>query len=176
MAIYSGSRINIAANAWTGLDNILIDDVSAEPHFSESVEGIRFKYKNTETMLKAKVEDDKLVLYKPDNALFREGFIKGITYNIDLSDSSLSGYHFAFSTTSDGGYNGTEAVDADEVALSETTLMVNIPQGSNINELYYYAKNHSGMGGLITILTETYQPKIHQAIYWPQTQFTNSQI
>ena len=127
------SRINIAANAWTGLDNILaVDDVSAEPHFSESVEGIRFKYKNTETMLKAKVEDDKLVLYKPDNALFREGFIKGITYNIDLSDSSLSGYHFAFSTTSDGGYNGgvalTEAVDADEVALSETTLMVNIPK------------------------------------------------
>ena len=50
-----------------------------------------------QTMLKVKAENGKFILYKPDNTLFKEEFIKGITYNIDISDSSLTHHPFNYS-------------------------------------------------------------------------------
>ena len=134
---------------WVQLD--MTTGANALPTLNNNAESLQ-------TMLKVKAENGKFILYKPDNTLFEEGFVKGITYNIDISDSSLTHHPFKLSATADGTHNGgVSLTDIDGVASSGDSLIINIPKESSINELYYYCNNHSGMGSSITMFNE---PKV----------------
>tara|TARA_R100001463_G_scaffold90605_1_gene145283 strand:+ start:2042 stop:3157 length:1116 start_codon:yes stop_codon:yes gene_type:complete len=75
---------------------------------------------------------------------------KGITYRFDVSDSSVSGHPFVFSTGSNGaGSSFTTGITTSGTAGSagayvEVTLEQDAP-----DHLGYYCSNHSGMGGLV---------------------------
>ena len=84
----------------------------------------------------------------------------GMKIKFDLSDSSLSGHNFKFSTTKDGTNNsgsefttnvtssGTAGSSGAFVQLEITpeTLGTATTSGSTTSVLYYYCSNHSGMG------------------------------
>lgn len=81
--------------------------------------------------------------------------IRGVTYRFFQEDSSNASHPLRFSTTSNGthgggseyltgvSYNGTPGQDN---AWTEISVASDAPAN-----LYYYCKNHSGMGGIINI-------------------------
>ena len=77
------------------------------------------------------------------------------TYTFDVSDSSVSGHPFRFSTTSDGTHGGgseyTSGVTVSGSAGSGgATVTFAVPVDAP-DQLYYYCSNHSGMGGGVTV-------------------------
>ena len=84
----------------------------------------------------------------------------GMKIKFDLSDGSLSGHNFKFSTTKDGTNNsgsefttnvtssGSAGSSGAYVQLEVTpeTLGTATTSGSTTSVLYYYCSNHSGMG------------------------------
>ena len=75
---------------------------------------------------------------------------KGITYRFDVSDSSVNGHPFVFSTETNGGGSSfttgitTSGTAGSAGAYVEVTLEQDAP-----DTLGYYCSNHSGMGGLV---------------------------
>ena len=90
-------------------------------------------------------------------------FTEGDTHYFDLSDSSLynavttNAHIFQLSTTSDGTHgSGTEyttgvtkSASYIEVGTTGAFLQIVVASGTAPNPLFYYCKNHSGMGGRI---------------------------
>tara|TARA_Y100000004_G_scaffold18246_1_gene18785 strand:- start:1186 stop:4158 length:2973 start_codon:yes stop_codon:yes gene_type:complete len=92
-----------------------------------------------------------------DDATFAQSAVtlnlqEGGTYTFDLSDSSMSGHPFVFSTTSNGTHGGgseyTTGVTKTGTAGSAGASIV-ITVASSAPTLYYYCSNHSGMGGQV---------------------------
>ena len=95
---------------------------NALPTLSNNAESLQ-------TMLKVKAENGKFILYKPDNTLFEEGFVKGNDYNIDISDSSLTHHPFKLSATADGTHTGgISLTNADGVTSSEIPWQLTYPK------------------------------------------------
>ena len=75
-------------------------------------------------------------------------------YRFDLSDSTLGSHPLRFSTTSNGTHNSgseyTVGVTTSEsyINIGETGAYIQIAVATDAPDLYYYCKNHSGMGGL----------------------------
>jgi hypothetical protein len=76
--------------------------------------------------------------------------IEGNTYRFDVSNGSVSGHPFKFSTTSNGTHGGgseyttgvtTSGNPGDNGAYVQIVVAIGAPQ------LYYYCQYHSGMGG-----------------------------
>tara|TARA_Y100001933_G_scaffold7468_3_gene6763 strand:- start:22257 stop:23153 length:897 start_codon:yes stop_codon:yes gene_type:complete len=81
----------------------------------------------------------------------------GFKYKFDLSDSSLSGHNFKFSTTRDGSHNGGSEFTTNvttvnspgstgayaQIEITPETLGI----AGAVTKLYYYCSIHSGMGG-----------------------------
>ena len=74
---------------------------------------------------------------------------KGSTYKFDISDSTVSGHPFRFSTTSDGTHAGGIIYTT---GVTVTSSYVEIIVASDAPTLYYFCTNHSGMGAKINIL------------------------
>ena len=74
---------------------------------------------------------------------------KGSTYKFDISDSTVSGHPFRFSTTSDGTHAGGIIYTT---GVTVTSSYVEIIVASDAPNLYYFCTNHSGMGAKINIL------------------------
>ena len=92
-----------------------------------------------------------------DTATFAQSAVtldlqEGGTYTFDLSDSSMSGHPFVFSTTSNGTHGGgaeyTTGVTKTGTAGSAGASIA-ITVAASAPTLYYYCSNHSGMGGQI---------------------------
>ena len=91
----------------------------------------------------------------------------GVTYKFDLSNDSMTGHDFKFSTTQDGTNNsGTELLDFDADTNVDVTYVgtpgtagsytqVVVPASGSPATVYYYCSNHAGMGGdgVVTIST-----------------------
>lgn len=75
---------------------------------------------------------------------------EGGVYKFDVSDSSVSGHPFRFSTTSDGSHGGgseyTTGVTTSGNA-GDVGAYVQISVANSAPTLYYYCTAHSGMGG-----------------------------
>jgi len=78
-------------------------------------------------------------------------------YRFDVSDSTISGHPFKFSTTSDGTHNsGTEyTTNVTTVGTAGNAgAYVEIEVTTSTPDLYYYCGIHSGMGGSITFVED----------------------
>ena len=80
---------------------------------------------------------------------------RGKTYVFDVSDSSVSGHPFRFSTTSDGTHGGGSSYTSGVTvtgSAGQTGAKVTfaVPHDAP-DTLYYYCTNHSGMGGSVTM-------------------------
>ena len=75
---------------------------------------------------------------------------ENFTYKFDVSDSSVGGHPFKFSTTSDGTHSGgseyTTGVTSSGTA-GQAGAYVQIVVAESAPTLYYYCQYHSGMGG-----------------------------
>jgi hypothetical protein len=81
---------------------------------------------------------------------------EGQTYTFGQSDSTKNTHPIRFSTTADGTHGGgveyTEGVTVLGVpGVAGSYVKFKVP--TNAPTLYYYCKNHSGMGGQINTLT-----------------------
>jgi len=88
-------------------------------------------------------------------------FYEGNTYVFDLSDTSMVGYDFKFSSTSDGTHAGgteytTNVTTSGTPGNLGAKVTIVVPSetpspnpGSSIGELYYYDSTHNNMGGKI---------------------------
>ena len=85
----------------------------------------------------------------------------GFKYKFDLSDSSLSGHNFKFSTVKDGTHNSGSEFTTNvttsgtpgsanayaQIEITPETMGISSSSGAATPTLYYYCSNHSGMGG-----------------------------
>tara|TARA_Y100001938_G_scaffold122679_1_gene171324 strand:+ start:306 stop:1181 length:876 start_codon:yes stop_codon:yes gene_type:complete len=85
----------------------------------------------------------------------------GMKVRFDISDSSLSGHNFKFSTTQDGNHNSGSEFTTNvttnssggntgayvQIEITPETMGTATATGSTIETLYYYCSNHAGMGG-----------------------------
>jgi len=75
----------------------------------------------------------------------------GFTYRFDLSDSSVGGHPFLFSTTQDGTHNSgssyTTGVTSNGTAGQSGAYIEITVDAATPDTLYYYCQHHSGMGG-----------------------------
>ena len=75
----------------------------------------------------------------------------GTTYTFDVSDSTVSGHPFKFSTTANGTRATPTAGTEYTTGVSGTTTITFTPTASTPQTLYYYCGSHANMGGTITI-------------------------
>ena len=78
-------------------------------------------------------------------------------YRFDVSDSSVSGHPFRFSTTSNGTHNSGSEYTTNVTVVGtagSAGAYVEIEVTSSTPDLYYYCSNHSGMGGSITFVSD----------------------
>lgn len=78
-------------------------------------------------------------------------------YRFDVSDSSVSGHPFKFSTTSDGTHNSGSEYTTNVTVVGtagNAGAYVEIEVTSSTPDLYYYCGNHNGMGGSITFVSD----------------------
>jgi hypothetical protein len=78
---------------------------------------------------------------------------RGSTYVFNVSDSSVSGHPFRFSTTSDGTHGGGSEYTTG-VTISGTSTVTIAVASDAPDLLYYYCSNHSGMGGRVDIVDQ----------------------
>ena len=85
----------------------------------------------------------------------------GFKYKFDLSDSSMSGHNFKFSTVKDGTHNSGSEFTTNvttsgtpgsanayaQIEITPETMGISSSSGAGTPTLYYYCSNHSGMGG-----------------------------
>tara|TARA_R100000805_G_C3604123_1_gene104544 strand:+ start:95 stop:970 length:876 start_codon:yes stop_codon:yes gene_type:complete len=85
----------------------------------------------------------------------------GMKVRFDISDSSLSGHNFKFSTTQDGNHSSGSEFTTNvttnssggntgayvQIEITPETMGTATATGSTIETLYYYCSNHAGMGG-----------------------------
>ena len=93
------------------------------------------------------------------------------TYRFDVSDSSVSGHPFNFSTTSDGTHNSGTAYTTGVTTVGtagQTGAYVEIVVTTSTPDLYYYCGVHSGMGGSIAF-SEQFDQVPFFIILSPQT-------
>ena len=92
---------------------------------------------------------------------------EGFTYKFDVSNGSVSGHPFKFSTTSNGTHGGgseyttgvtTSGNPGDNGAYVQIVVAASAPQ------LYYYCQYHSGMGGQ----ANTVDPDTWGVLKWNQ--------
>ena len=95
---------------------------------------------------------------------------EGYTYKFDVSDNSVSGHPFRFSTTSNGTHNGgseyTTGVTTSGNA-GDNGAYVQIVVAASAPQLYYYCTNHSGMGGQ----ANTVEPDSWGMLTWGKLSF-----
>jgi len=105
--------------------------------------------------------------------------VKGITYEFDTSDTSVSGHPFKLSTTKNGTHasgseytSGVTHSGTPGSSGAKTTFVV--PNGAPAT-LYYYCGNHSGMGGdgTITILADSFAPVVNSVVATAIKSFKN---
>ena len=76
---------------------------------------------------------------------------RGYVYYFDATDSTTSSHPLLLSTSSSGGNTGGEYTNGVTNSLTTNgTLTFQVPSDAP-STLYYVCKNHSGMGGEITI-------------------------
>ena len=105
--------------------------------------------------------------------------VKGLTYEFDLSDSSVSGHPFKLSTTKNGTHaSGSEyttgVTHTGTPGSSGAKLTFVVPNGAPAT-LYYYCSNHSGMGGdgTITIFADAHTPVVNSVVATAIKSFKN---
>ena len=76
--------------------------------------------------------------------------VEGATFKFDVSDGTVGGHPFKFSTTSDGTHSGgseyTTNVTTNGTA-GQAGAYVEIEIAASAPTLYYYCQYHPGMGG-----------------------------
>jgi len=82
------------------------------------------------------------------------------TYRFDDSDSSVAGHPLAFSTTDDGTHNGgtyynTGTTRNGTPGQPGAYVEIVVERGAP-NPLYYFCQNHSGMGGSISVTSNSW--------------------
>lgn len=78
---------------------------------------------------------------------------RGSTYVFNVSDSSVSGHPFRFSTTSDGTHGGGSEYTTGVTVSGTSTVTIAVASDAP-DLLYYYCSNHSGMGGRVDIVDQ----------------------
>ena len=78
---------------------------------------------------------------------------RGSTYVFDVSDNSVSGHPFRFSTTSDGTHGGGSEYTTGVTVSGTSTVTIAVASDAP-DLLYYYCSNHSGMGGRVDIVDQ----------------------
>ena len=78
---------------------------------------------------------------------------RGSTYVFNVSDSSVSGHPFRFSTTSDGTHGGGSEYTTGVTVNGTSTVTIAVASDAP-DLLYYYCSNHSGMGGRVDIVDQ----------------------
>ena len=93
-------------------------------------------------------------------------------YRFDVSDSSISGHPFNFSTTSNGTHGGGSAYTTGVTTVGtagQAGAYVEIVVTTATPNLYYYCGIHSGMGGSITFSEQFDQVPFVMVLNVPET-------
>jgi hypothetical protein len=82
------------------------------------------------------------------------------TYRFDDSDASVAGHPLAFSTTDDGTHNGGTYYNTGTTRYGTpgqpgAYVEIVVERGAP-NPLYYFCQNHSGMGGSISVTSNSW--------------------
>ena len=97
--------------------------------------------------------------------------VKGLTYIFDVSDSSVSGHPFKFSTTNNGSHAGGSEYTTG-VTSGDTSITFIVPSNAPAT-LYYYCGNHSGMGGTINIQPDKFAAIVNSVVATATKNFKN---